>query len=166
MTFSNRFNALVVSTGNKTELALGYCTLHGDMVGGIAAIADLTKTQVYEMADAINFMAEKELIPNNTINKPPSAELAPDQTDEEGLGADYSVLSPLVERIVRGESIEGIKEDFDHDLVNDIAKRISMQEYKRRQSAPGIRISNKAFGAGRRIPWSNSPLLPKSVKEI
>ncbi len=153
MAFSNKMNWLVLSCGNKTELALGYCTLYGDMVGGLAVISDLSKTDVYNLARWINKKAGREIIPENCINKPPSAELSPDQVDP----FDYEVVSPLVDAIVeeRKAPQELIVQGYDRELVEDIYRKVHRNEYKRRQAAPGIRVSAKAFGSGRRVPIVN-----------
>ena len=143
---------MVLSTGNKTELALGYCTLYGDMSGGLAVISDLSKSDVYALAKWVNF-ENSGRIPEGSISKPPSAELAPDQVDP----FDYNVVSPLVDAIVedRKSPAELINDGSDSDLVNSIYRKIQINEYKRRQAAPGLRVSSKAFGAGRRIPIVN-----------
>jgi len=153
MAYSNKLNWLVISCGNKTELALGYCTLYGDMVGGLAAISDLSKTDVYAIARWINSNAGKELIPSNCLAKAPSAELSPDQVDP----FDYEIVSPLVDAIVedRQSTKMLIENGYDRDLVLEIYQMVQRNEYKRRQAAPGIRVSPKAFGTGRRVPIVN-----------
>ena len=143
MAISNKFGCLVLSTGNKTELALGYCTLYGDMSGGLSAIGDLNKTEVYELSKWIN--QNKELIPKNIISKEPSAELAPNQVDP----FDYELISPIVDKIVFGDSNE-----LDEQFLS-LKKKININEHKRRQAAPVLRVSKKAFGIGRRIPIVN-----------
>jgi NAD+ synthase (glutamine-hydrolysing) len=152
MALSNKFGWMVLSTGNKTELALGYCTLYGDMSGGLAVISDLSKSDVYALAKWVNF-ENPGRIPERSISKPPSAELAPDQVDP----FDYNVVSPLVDAIVedRKSPAELINDGSDSDLVNSIYRKIQINEYKRRQAAPGLRVSSKAFGAGRGIPIVN-----------
>jgi NAD+ synthase (glutamine-hydrolysing) len=152
MALSNKFGRLVLSTGNKTELALGYCTLYGDMSGGLSVISDLNKSDVYELAEWIN-NNKNNPIPLNTINKPPSAELSPDQVDP----FDYEVISPLVDFIVEKQfsAEELINKGFDKDLVKETLNKITINEYKRRQAPIGIRVSNKAFGIGRRYPIIN-----------
>ncbi len=153
MTFSNQFNDFVLSTGNKTEMALGYCTLHGDMAGGLSPIADVDKLKVYELARYVNEKAGREIIPKNTIEKPPSAELAPGQEDEIGLGAPYEVLAPLVNEIVEdGASRDELIGRYDSNLVDDSLRRVYNNEFKRRQANPGIKVTKKSFGIGRRIP--------------
>ena len=153
MALSNKFNWLVLSTGNKTELAMGYCTLYGDMNGGLSVISDLSKTDVYALSRWVNENSDKERIPLNSIDKPPSAELKPNQIDP----FDYDVVSPLVTALVDNQKSPSqlIKEGADPELVEDISKRIRINEYKRRQAAPGLRVTSKAFGMGRRVPIVN-----------
>ncbi|PIR17443.1 MAG: NAD+ synthase [Deltaproteobacteria bacterium CG11_big_fil_rev_8_21_14_0_20_49_13] len=151
MAISNRTGALVLSTGNKSELAVGYCTLYGDMAGGLALISDVPKRSVYELARYIN--RERELIPNASITKPPSAELRPDQKDTDSL-PPYDVLDKIlkfyVEEYASAQTI--IEKGFDKKIVEDIVKKVDRNEYKRRQAAPGLKVTSKAFGAGRRHP--------------
>ena len=151
MAASNKFGSLVLTTGNKSELAVGYCTLYGDMCGGLAVISDVPKTMVYDWARWMN--RENEVIPPATIEKPPSAELRPDQKDEDSLPA-YEVLDAILERyVVENESINQIVEaGFDEQIVRRMARLIDLNEYKRRQAAPGLKVTSKAFGVGRRIP--------------
>ncbi|HIB27056.1 MAG TPA: NAD+ synthase [Candidatus Marinimicrobia bacterium] len=153
MALSNKFNWLVLSTGNKTELAMGYCTLYGDMNGGLSVISDLSKTDVYALSRWVNKEAGSERIPINSIEKPPSAELRPNQVDP----FDYDVVSPLVSALIEDEKspIELIAEGADPELIKDISRRIRINEYKRRQAAPGLRVTSKAFGIGRRVPIVN-----------
>ena len=153
MALSNKFNWLVLSTGNKTELAMGYCTLYGDMNGGLSVISDLSKTDVYALSRWVNEKAGFDCIPINSIEKPPSAELAPNQVDP----FDYDVVSPLVSSLIDDEKSpsELIKEGADPELVKDISSRIRINEYKRRQAAPGLKVTSKAFGMGRRVPIIN-----------
>ena len=153
MSIANKKNALVLSTSNKTELALGYCTLYGDMCGSLAVINDLNKSQVYSLSNWINSNSNYEIIPSGTLTKPPSAELRHNQTDP----FDYEVVSPLVDSII-DESIyfdKSIKSSYDPSLVSDMILMVKNSEYKRKQAAPGIRISKKAFGIGRRFPIVN-----------
>jgi NAD+ synthase (glutamine-hydrolysing) len=151
MALSNKFNSLVLSTGNKSELAVGYCTLYGDMSGGLAVISDVPKTLVYEIANFIN--ASKEIIPYEIIKKPPSAELRPDQKDEDSL-PPYETLDQILHYYIE----EGLYEDnivklgFDKDIVKWVIKTINRNEYKRKQAAPGLKVTSKAFGVGRRMP--------------
>ena len=152
MALSNKFNWMLLSTGNKTEIALGYCTLYGDMSGGLSVISDLNKIDVYSLANWINKKYPNR-IPRNTIEKLPSAELATDQFDP----FDYEIISPLVDAIIeeRKSPEELIKSGFDKMLVISTYNRIRFMEYKRRQSPIGLRISKKAFGMGRRMPIVN-----------
>jgi NAD+ synthase (glutamine-hydrolysing) len=152
MSLSNKFNALVLSTGNKSELAVGYCTLYGDMVGGLAVISDVPKTLVYRLSAYVN--SRQPVIPQATIEKPPSAELRPDQKDTDSL-PPYDVLDAILEDYVEeSRSAEQIARShaFDLDLVKRVIRMIECSEYKRQQAAPGIKISAKAFGYGRRFP--------------
>ena len=145
MALSNKFGYLVLSTGNKTELALGYCTLYGDMSGGLSAIGDLNKNEVYNLSKWIN--KNNEVIPKNIIKKPPSAELAPDQFDP----FDYELISPLVDKIVMDNKQD---KNADNEFLS-LKKKVNINEHKRRQAAPVLRVSKKAFGIGRRIPIVN-----------
>jgi NAD+ synthetase len=151
MGISNRDGSLVLTTGNKSELAVGYCTLYGDMNGGLAVISDVPKTLVYKICRHIN--REKEIIPQRIIDKPPSAELAPDQIDQDDL-PPYEVIDPIleayVERVLGKEEI--IAEGFDAGTVAEVIRRVDQNEYKRHQAAPGLKITPKAFGEGRRYP--------------
>jgi NAD+ synthase (glutamine-hydrolysing) len=151
MSISNKFGSLVLTTGNKSELAVGYCTLYGDMCGGLAVISDVPKTMVYQLARWIN--RDREVIPTATIEKPPSAELRPDQKDEDSL-PPYDVLDAILEQyVVEGRSVPQIVEQgFEPETVRRIARLIDLNEYKRRQAAPGLKVTSKAFGVGRRIP--------------
>jgi NAD+ synthase (glutamine-hydrolysing) len=151
MALSNKFGRLVLATGNKSELAVGYCTLYGDMCGGLAVISDVPKTLVYDLARFVN--AEREVIPELTISKPPSAELRPDQADQDSL-PPYEVLDRVVEAWVEEHRSvdEMIAEGLDPDAVRQVVGLITSSEYKRRQAAPGIKITAKAFGTGRRYP--------------
>ncbi len=152
MSMSNKFGALVLSTGNKSELAVGYCTLYGDMVGGLAVISDVPKTMVYRLSAYVN--SRGTVIPEATIEKPPSAELRPDQKDSDSL-PPYDVLDAILEDFVEdSRSAEQIARDhkFDPELVRRVIRMVERSEYKRQQAAPGIKISAKAFGYGRRFP--------------
>ena len=153
MALSNKFNWLVLSTGNKTELAMGYCTLYGDMNGGLSVISDLSKTDVYALSQWVNKKSGSERIPSNSINKPPSAELRPDQVDP----FDYDIVSPLVTDLIDNQVSPSqlIEGGADPELVKDISRMIRLNEYKRRQAAPGLRVTSKAFGMGRRVPIVN-----------
>ncbi|MBT3182508.1 MAG: NAD+ synthase [Deltaproteobacteria bacterium] len=151
MAVSNRDGALVLSTGNKSELSVGYCTLYGDMVGGFALISDIPKTMVYELARQIN--QGSIVIPENTIRKAPSAELRPNQKDQDSL-PPYDKLDPIISAYVEERyGVNSIVEmGFERKLVEHIISMIDRNEYKRRQAAPGIKITSKAFGSGRRLP--------------
>jgi len=152
MALSNKFGALVLSTGNKSELAVGYCTLYGDMAGGLAVIADVPKTLVYRLSHHVN--SRRPIIPQATLDKPPSAELRLDQKDTDSL-PPYDVLDAILEDYVEeARSAERISESrgLDLALVKDVIRRVERNEYKRQQAAPGIKISSKAFGYGRRFP--------------
>jgi NAD+ synthetase len=152
MALSNKFGSMVLSTGNKSELAVGYCTLYGDMAGGLAVISDVPKLMVYELASWIN--REREIIPKSTIEKPPSAELRPNQKDEDSL-PPYDVLDCILKAYI--EDVKSPKEiadryGFDLKLVREIALLVDRNEYKRKQSAPGLKITSRAFGFGRPFP--------------
>ena len=151
MALSNKFGSLLLTTGNKSELAVGYCTLYGDMCGGLAVISDVPKTMVYRLARWIN--RDKEIIPAASITKPPSAELRPNQTDQDSL-PPYDVLDAILEAyVVQGKSpAEIIAGGFDEATVRRVVRLIDLNEYKRRQAAPGLKVTSKAFGVGRRIP--------------
>jgi NAD+ synthase/NAD+ synthase (glutamine-hydrolysing) len=152
MALSNKFNALVLSTGNKSELGVGYCTLYGDMAGGLAVINDVPKTLVYGLSRYVN--SRNPVIPQATIDKPPSAELRPGQKDSDSL-PDYEVLDVILEDYVeQSHSAEQISRDrgFELDIVKSVIRMVERNEYKRQQAAPGIKISPKAFGYGRRFP--------------
>jgi NAD+ synthase (glutamine-hydrolysing) len=151
MAFSNRFGHLVLSTGNKSELAVGYCTLYGDMSGGLAVLADVPKTMVYELARFLN--RERPLIPEAILTKVPSAELRPDQKDQDTL-PPYDILDQIIEHyLVESRSAQEIIDlGFAPETVRWVIRAIDHNEYKRRQAAPGLRVTSKAFGMGRRIP--------------
>ena len=151
MALSNKFGSLLLTTGNKSEMAVGYCTLYGDMCGGLAVISDVFKMQVYALSKWIN--RDREIIPFNTIAKAPSAELRPDQTDQDSL-PPYDML----DAILHGYVEEGlsrrdlIAQGFAESVVNDVVRKVDLNEYKRKQAAPGLKITPLAFGVGRRIP--------------
>src|SRR6202171_1141953 len=152
MALSNKFGSMVLSTGNKSELAVGYCTLYGDMAGGLAVISDVPKLMVYELANWIN--RERELIPRSTLEKVPSAELRADQKDEDSL-PPYDVLDRILKAYI--EDLKSPQEIADHygfdlKLVRDIALLADRTEYKRKQAAPGLKITSRAFGFGRPFP--------------
>ena len=152
MSLSNKFGYLLLTTGNKSELAVGYCTMYGDMCGGLAVISDLPKTKVYALARWIN--RDGEVIPWSTIEKPPSAELRPDQKDQDSL-PPYEQLDALLELYVE-QNVSGDdlieKHGFEEQLVRWLQRRVDLNEWKRQQAAPGLRVTSKAFGIGRRFP--------------
>lgn len=152
MALSNKTGSLLLTTGNKSELAVGYCTIYGDMCGGLAVISDLPKMKVFAVSKWLN--REREIIPWTTINKPPSAELRPDQKDEDTL-PPYETLDALLELLIeQRQSPEDVIESgrFDEETVHWVARKIFINEWKRRQAAPGLRVTRKAFGIGRRFP--------------
>jgi NAD+ synthase (glutamine-hydrolysing) len=151
MAVSNKFGALLLTTGNKSEVSVGYCTLYGDMCGGLAVISDVPKTKVFALCRWLN--REREVIPWNTISKPPSAELRPDQKDEDSL-PPYDLLDAILQRYVEeGQTrAELVAAGYDEAIVKDVARKVDLNEYKRKQMAPGIKITPLAFGVGRRIP--------------
>jgi NAD+ synthase (glutamine-hydrolysing) len=151
MAISNKFGALLLTTGNKSEISVGYCTLYGDMCGGLAVISDLPKMKVFALARHIN--RDSELIPNNTITKPPSAELRPDQLDEDSL-PPYPILDGILQLYVEDglSRAEIVARGYDTEVVNDIVRKVDLNEYKRKQAAPGLKTTPLAFGVGRRIP--------------
>jgi NAD+ synthetase len=151
MALSNKFGSLLLTTGNKSELAVGYCTLYGDMCGGLAVISDVPKTLVYELAEWIN--RDREIIPRATIEKPPSAELKPDQRDQDTL-PPYEVLDPILQLYVE-EQLSGaeiIARGFDEKTVRWVVRRVDLNEYKRAQAVPGLKVTGRAFGLGRKMP--------------
>ena len=156
MTMSNKFGWMVLTTGNKSETATGYSTLYGDMAGGYAVIKDVPKTLVYELCRDRNARADGPWIPESAITKPPSAELRPDQLDSDSL-PDYDELDPVIEGYVElDRSIADlIAEGHDPQIVRRVARLVDLNEYKRRQGAPGVRVSPKAFGKDRRLPITN-----------
>lgn len=151
MSFSNKFGHLLLTTGNKSEMAVGYCTIYGDMCGGLAVIADLPKTLVYRLSEWIN--REREIIPWNTIHKAPSAELRPDQKDQDTL-PPYDLLDAILHLLIEEQQdpIDVIAQGYDESLVLWIQRRIDTNEWKRQQAAPILRVTSKAFGIGRRMP--------------
>jgi NAD+ synthetase len=167
MAFSNKFNHLLLTTGNKSEIAVGYCTLYGDMCGGLAVISDVPKTTVWELARWINHHANRELIPKSSIEKVPSAELRPNQTDQDSL-PPYDVLDAILERYVENEEgpAQIIAAGFDPPTVTRVIKLIDRSEYKRRQAAPGLKVTSRAFGFGRRMPIAQNyvPAVPPPTK--
>ena len=155
MAISNKFGPMVVATGNKSELAAGYATLYGDMVGGYAVLKDVFKTLVYELARWRN--KEGEVIPQGSIDKPPSAELRPDQKDLDSL-PPYEVLDAVLEGYIEADMSVGeiVAQGFDADVVRRVTRMVDSNEYKRRQAAPGVKITTKAFGKDRRLPITNA----------
>ena len=151
MAMSNKLGALLLTTGNKSELAVGYCTLYGDMCGGLAVLSDCPKTMVYRLARWIN--RHEEVIPWATIDKPPSAELRPDQKDQDSL-PEYEVLDAILQSyLVEHASIETlVSQGYDRPLVERLTRLMDLNEYKRRQAAPGLKVTSRAFGMGRRMP--------------
>jgi len=157
MALSNKFGHLVLSTGNKSELAVGYCTIYGDMAGGLAVISDVPKTMIYELARFINSEASRagkgEIIPASTIEKPPSAELRPNQKDQDTL-PPYDVLDAILRLHVEDNLsvAEIVAQGFDEKTVRWVQRRVDLNEYKRAQAAPGLKVTSRAFGVGRRMP--------------
>jgi len=152
MALSNKLGSLVLTTGNKSEMAVGYCTLYGDMVGALAVIGDLVKTRVYAVCRWVN--REREIIPSAIMDKPPSAELRPDQRDTDSL-PPYEILDPILEAYVeRYETPERIASEngFPLELVQQVVRLVERSEYKRQQAAPVLKVTSKSFGMGRRFP--------------
>ena len=151
MSLSNKFGHLLLTTGNKSELAVGYCTIYGDMAGGLAVISDVPKTMVYDLARWIN--REREVIPAATITKPPSAELKPDQKDQDTL-PPYEILDEIL-RLYVEENLSArdiVARGFEEETARWVQRRVDLNEYKREQAAPGIKVTSRAFGLGRRMP--------------
>jgi NAD+ synthase (glutamine-hydrolysing) len=157
MGLSNKFGWMVLTTGNKSEMAVGYATLYGDMAGGYAVLKDVPKTLVYRLARDRNERAGFDLIPAHVLDKPPSAELKPDQLDTDSLPA-YEVLDPILTAYVEGDSTatDLVAAGHDEKLVRRIVRMVDLNEYKRRQAPPGPRITTKAFGKDRRLPITNA----------
>ena len=156
MALSNKFGWLVLTTGNKSEMAVGYTTLYGDMAGGFSVIKDVWKTMVYDVCEYRNAAAGRELIPTTVLTKPPSAELRPDQVDTDSL-PPYSVLDRILDAYIEDDKTAGdlIDAGEDPDLVRRIVRLVDLSEYKRRQAPPGVRVTTKAFGKDRRLPITN-----------
>jgi NAD+ synthetase len=153
MALSNKTGALVLTTGNKSEIAVGYCTLYGDMCGGLAVISDVPKTMVYALSRIANRRLDNA-IPESVFTKPPSAELRPDQKDSDSL-PDYAVLDKILEDYIEQNSTpQQIAEQhaLPLELVREIVDKVDRNEYKRQQAAPGLKVTTKAFGIGRRFP--------------
>ena len=156
MALSNKFGALVLSTGNKSEVSVGYCTLYGDMAGGFSVLKDVPKTLVYELAEYRNKVAGYDLIPRTVFTRPPSAELRPNQKDSDSI-PEYSILDPILHAYVEEDrSVDEIVEmGFDREVVLEVIRMVDRNEYKRRQAPPGIKITPRAFGKDRRMPITN-----------
>ena len=156
MTMSNKFGSLVLTTGNKSEMATGYSTLYGDMAGGFSVIKDVPKMLVYALCRDRNERAMKEIIPESVLEKAPSAELRPDQKDSDSL-PEYEMLDPIIEGYVEDDLSIAELEAAGHDpeVVRRVAQLVDRNEYKRRQAPPGVRVSPKAFGKDRRLPITN-----------
>lgn len=157
MAISNKRGPLVLSTGNKSEMAVGYCTLYGDMVGGFAVLKDIPKTMVFALARWRNSQSRIPVIPPTTIKRPPSAELRENQRDSDSL-PPYEILDPILDRYIELDQHidEIIGAGFDQDVVMRVTRLVDLNEYKRRQGAPGIKITPKAFGRDRRMPITNN----------
>ena len=152
MALSNKFGHLLLNTGNKSEVAVGYCTLYGDMCGGLSILSDVFKTEVYRLSAEVNRQAGKDVIPRSTLTKPPSAELRPGQVDQDSL-PPYEVLDALLEKFIEEQqSPEELKDNFDPQLVDRVLAMVRRAEHKRYQLAPGLKIHHKSFGPGRRMP--------------
>ncbi len=156
MALSNEFGWMVLTTGNKSEMAVGYFTIYGDSVGGYAVIKDVLKTEVYALCRYVNARAGREIIPEDVITKPPSAELRPDQRDDQSL-PPYEVLDPILEAYVEDDRTAGEIVELGHDeaVVRRVTRLVDIAEYKRRQCPPGVRVTTKAFGRDRRMPITN-----------
>jgi NAD+ synthase (glutamine-hydrolysing) len=156
MALSNKFQGLVLSTGNKSEMSVGYSTLYGDMAGGFSLLKDVPKTLVYELVEYVNARGDYPVIPGFIVTRAPSAELRPNQTDQDTL-PPYSVLDEILESYIEKDmSAEAIVElGFERETVRWVVNRVDSAEYKRRQSAPGIKITSRAFGRDRRMPITN-----------
>jgi NAD+ synthase (glutamine-hydrolysing) len=156
MALSNKFNWLVLTTGNKSEMSVGYATLYGDMAGGFAVIKDVPKTLVYDVARCVNKLAGKTVVPKRVMTKAPTAELRPDQKDSDSLPL-YSVLDPILKAYVEDdrELNEMIRMGFDRKTVERVIRLVDSSEYKRRQSPPGVKITPRGLGKDRRFPITN-----------
>ena len=156
MSLSNQFSYMVLTTGNKSETAVGYSTLYGDTAGGFAVIKDVPKTMVYELSRYINKLHSREIVPESVIERAPSAELRPDQKDSDSL-PDYDLLDKILKGYIEEDKSvqELIDAGLDKETVVRVARLVDRNEYKRRQSPPGVRITPKAFGKDRRMPITN-----------
>jgi NAD+ synthetase len=164
MSLSNKFGSLLLATGNKSEMAVGYCTLYGDMCGGLSVISDVPKIMVYELARYIN--RDKEIIPVNILTKEPSAELRPDQVDQDSL-PPYDVLDRILEAYIdQGHSpLEMRAMGFDPQTLSWVIRAVDSNEYKRRQAAPGLKVTSKAFGMGRRMAIAARYAVAESIAD-
>jgi NAD+ synthetase len=162
MAISNKFGYLLLSTGNKSEMAVGYCTLYGDMNGGLAVIADVPKTRVYSLCRWLN--RNDEVIPQNVLTKAPSAELKPGQIDQDSL-PDYEILDDILQRLINEyqSATQIVKAGYDAAIVNRIIQMVARAEFKRRQAPPGIKITDRAFGSGWRMPIASNWLAVKNA---
>jgi NAD+ synthetase len=153
MALSNKFGWLLLTTGNKSELAVGYCTLYGDMCGGLAVISDVPKTMIYQLALFFNALRGREVIPASSIAKPPSAELKPNQLDQDSL-PEYGVLDAILHQYIEEEKTadEIVELGFEEAVVRDVIRKVDANEYKRKQAATGLKVTSRAFGVGRRMP--------------
>jgi NAD+ synthase (glutamine-hydrolysing) len=156
MALSNKFGWLVLTTGNKSEMSVGYCTLYGDMAGGYAVLKDVPKTLVYELTRYRNKREGRTIIPKNVFVKPPSAELRPNQKDEDSL-PPYPILDPILQSYVEEDKgLEDIaKMGFKESMIKEVIQMVDRNEYKRRQSPPGVKITHRALGKDRRLPVTN-----------
>ncbi|HOX29054.1 MAG TPA: NAD(+) synthase, partial [bacterium] len=156
MALSNKFGWIVLTTGNKSETAVGYCTLYGDMAGGFAVIKDVPKTLVYRLSEYVNEKYGREVIPKSVIERPPTAELRPNQLDQDSL-PPYEILDSIIHAYVEHDmSFDDIvASGFDPETVSSVIRLIDLSEYKRRQAPPGVKITPKAFGRDRRLPITN-----------
>jgi NAD+ synthase (glutamine-hydrolysing) len=157
MALSNEFGWMVLTTGNKSEMAVGYFTIYGDSVGGYAVIKDVLKTRVYDICRYVNRVRGDEIIPEGVITKPPSAELRPDQRDDQSL-PPYEVLDPILALYVEGDwtASEIIEAGHDEAIVRRVTRLVDIAEYKRYQCPPGVKVTPKAFGRDRRLPITNA----------
>jgi NAD+ synthase (glutamine-hydrolysing) len=154
MALSNRFGWLVLTTGNKSETAVGYCTLYGDTAGGFAVIKDVPKTLVYELSGYVNKKADRDVIPDSIVKRPPTAELRPNQKDEDSL-PPYAILDPILKGYVEEDKSCDEIVGYPKEVVREVARMVDLNEYKRRQAPPGVKITPKAFGKDRRLPITN-----------
>src|SRR5207342_2490283 len=153
MALSNKHKALLLTTGNKSELAVGYCTLYGDMSGGLGVIADVPKTMVYRVARWLNLTAGRPMIPEPILTKAPSAELRPNQTDQDSL-PPYDILDEILKRYIEQQqpASEIVRAGFDVETVRQVLTLVRRAEFKRKQAAPGLKVTDRAFGTGWRMP--------------